>query len=105
QDGQRVDMCLCTQDGILYCDNGPANPLLQAQYAYLLKRLPDNSLELIPAPFKAEETVTIAINAPSLVVERYTRDGKLLGTETLPVADGRLALPVTQETFKFVLKK
>ena len=106
QDGQRVDMCLCTQDGILYCDNGPANPLLQAQYAYLLKRLPDNSLELTPAPFKAEETVTIAIkDAQTVTVERYTRDGKLLGTDTLPVADGRLALPVTQDTFKYVLKK
>ena len=99
-------MCLCTQDGVLYCDNGPANPFLQAQYAYLLKRLPDNSLELTSAPFKAEETVTIAIeDAQTVTVERYTRDGKLLGTDTLPVADGRLALPVTQDTFKYVLRK
>ena len=103
--GQRVDMCLCTQDGLLYCDNAPANPLFHANGAYLLKRLPDNIIELTPAPFTAEETVSIAFNAPAVVVERYARDGKLLGTDTLPVANGHLALPITQETFKYVLKK
>ncbi len=104
QDGQRVDMC--KQDNFLYCDNGPANQLLQAKGAYLFKRLPDNIFELIPAPFKAEETVTLdlAINSPTVAVERYASDGKLLGTSTLPVTNGRLTLPITQETFKYILK-
>ena len=62
-------------------------------------------MELTPAPFKAPETVSIAVNATTVAVERYSRDGKLLGTDTLPVADGHLALPITQETFKYVLKK
>ncbi|MBR6471923.1 MAG: LamG domain-containing protein, partial [Victivallales bacterium] len=105
QNGQRVDMCLCTQDGLLYCDNAPANPLLHANGAYLLKRLSDNIMELTPAPFTAEETVDIAIDAATVVVEHYARDGKLLGTDTLPVADGHLTIPITQETFKYVLKK
>ena len=103
--GQRVDMCLCTQDGLLYCDNAPANPFFHAKGAYLLKKLPGNIMELTPAPFKAPETVSIAVNATTVAVERYSRDGKLLGTDTLPVADGHLALPITQETFKYVLKK
>ena len=33
------------------------------------------------------------------------RDGRLLGTATLPVTNGQLALPVTQDTFKYLLKK
>lgn len=105
QNGQRVDLCQCEEDGLLYCDNNPATPLLQGQGAYLLKRLPDNTMELIPAPFKAAETVSIAVDAPAVTVERHDRDGKLLGTDTLPVADGRLALPIAQDVFKYVLKK
>ena len=101
QEGRRVDMCRA--GNLLYCDNGPGEALFKGKGAYIVRRQSRARLEILPAPFKGEETVELAFPGKQAVLEKYAKDGALLGTEKLAVANGRLSIPVSKDAARLVV--
>ena len=101
QEGRRVDMC--RTGNLLYCDKGPGEAQLKGRGAYIVRQQSNTRLEILPAPFKSEETVELAFTGKHAVLEKYAKDGALLGTETLAVANGRLSIPVSKEAARLVM--
>ena len=98
--GKRAD--LMKEGNFLFVANEPDQDEIKAEFDYTVRRLPDGTVELTPAPFKKAETVTLTVPFRNTTkVAGLNRDGKVLTEETVNVENGKVALAVNGKAFRY----